>query len=104
MQTDPCQLEYRIVDTDAVLYIHGIARESLQDSNLFISANIIHRFLEDAASVAKDPFLSVHVGEQLDFSAWSPLVDAVARATTLADFMTRFILAASEDASSGFLS
>lgn len=87
-------------DTDAVLDRQGIARESVQDSNLFISVNIIHRFLEDAATAADDPFLGVHVGEQLDFSAWSPLVDAAARATTLADFLTRFILAASEDASS----
>ena len=94
------ELDRLRVDTDAVLESHGIARESVQDSNLFISVNIIHRFLEDAATTADDPFLGVHVGEQLDFSAWSPLVDAAARATTLADFLTRFILAASEDASS----
>jgi AraC-like DNA-binding protein len=94
------ELDRLQVDTDAVLETHGIARESVRDSNLFISANIIHRFLEDAAATANDPFLGVHVGEKLVFSAWSPLVDAVAHATTLADFLTRFILAASEDASS----
>jgi AraC-like DNA-binding protein len=92
------ELDRLRVDTDAMLETHGIARESVQDSNLFISANIIHRFLEDAA--ANDPFLGVHVGEKLVFSAWSPLVDAAAHATTLADFLTRFILAASEDTSS----
>ena len=94
------ELDRLQVDTDAVLETHGIARESVQDSNLFISANIIHRFLEDAAAAANAPFLGVHVGEKLVFSAWSPLVDAAAHATTLADFLTRFILAASEDASS----
>ena len=94
------ELDRLRVDTDAVLETHGIARESVQDSNLFISANIIHRFLEDAAAAANAPFLGVHVGEKLVFSAWSPLVDAAAHATTLADFLTRFILAASEDASS----
>jgi AraC-like DNA-binding protein len=94
------ELDRLRVDTDAVLETHGIARESVQDSNLFISANIIHRFLEDVAAAANDPFFGVHVGEKLVFSAWSPLVDAAAHATTLADFLTRFILAASEDASS----
>lgn len=88
------------VDTEAALALHGIARESVQDSNLFISVNIIHRFLEDAAAAANDPFIGVHVGERLDFSTWSPLIDAAARASTLADFLTRFILAASDDASS----
>ena len=56
-------------DTDAVLDRQGLARESVQDPNLFISVNIIRRFLEDAAVAADDPFLGVHVGEQLDFSA-----------------------------------
>ena len=53
------------VDTEAVLALYGIARESVQDSNLFISVNIIHRFLEDAAAAANDPFIGVHVGERL---------------------------------------
>jgi AraC-like DNA-binding protein len=94
------ELDRLRVDTDAVLALHGIARESMQNSNLFISVNIIHRFLEDAAEAANEPFIGVHVGERLDFSAWSPLADAAARAATLADFLTRFILAASKDASS----
>jgi AraC-like DNA-binding protein len=94
------ELDRLRVDTNAVLTLHGIARESVQDSNLFISVNIIHRFLEDAAAAANDPFFGVHVGERLDFSTWSPLVDAAARASTLGDFLTRFILAASKDASS----
>jgi AraC-like DNA-binding protein len=94
------ELDRLRVDTDAVLALHGIARESVQDSNLFISVNIIHRFLEGAAAAENDPFIGVHVGERLDFSTWSPLVDAAARASTLADFLARFILAASKDASS----
>lgn len=76
------ELDRLRVDNDAVLALHGIARESVQDSNLFISVNIIHRFLEDAAAAANDPFIGVHVGERLNFSTWSPLVDAAARAST----------------------
>ena len=94
------ELDRLRIDTDAVLASHGIARESLQESNLFISVDIIHRFLEDAAEAANDPFFGVHVGERLNFSTWSPLADSAARASTLADFLTRFILSASEDASS----
>ena len=94
------ELDRLRIDTDAVLGRHCIARNSVQDANLFISSNIIHRFLEDAASAAADPFFGVHVGEQLDFSNWLPLIDAATNAVSLADFLTRFIVAAGEDASS----
>lgn len=87
-------------NADVVLDRHGIARESMLDPNLFISANIIHRLLEDIAAAADDPCFGMYVGEQLDFTAWSPLTDAAAHANTLGDFLSRFILAASEDASS----
>ena len=88
------------INADAVLDRHGLVRESVLDPNLFISVNIIHRLLEDIAKAANDPCIGVRVGELLDFTAWSPLVDAAAHAGTLADFLSRFILAASEDASS----
>jgi AraC-like DNA-binding protein len=88
------------VNTDTVLGAHGITRSAVLDPDLFVSVNTIHRLLEDAAAAANDPFFGVHVGESLDFKAWAPLVDAAQRATSLADFLTRFILAASEEASS----
>ena len=88
------------INADAVLARHVLVRESVLDPNLFIPVNIIHRLLEDVARTANDPCIGVRVGEQLDFTGWSPLVDAVAHADTLADFLSRFILAASEDASS----
>ena len=88
------------VNTDAVLGAHGITRISLEESNLFVSVNSIHRLLEDMAAAANDPFFGVHVGESLDFTDWAPLIDAAKRAATLADFLTRFILAASDEASS----
>ena len=39
------------------------------------------------------------IGEQLNLTDWSPLIDAATHAITLAYFLTRFILAAGEDAS-----
>jgi AraC-like DNA-binding protein len=88
------------VKTASVLTKHGLTRRSVLDPNLFVSVNIIHRLLEDAAAAANDPFFGVHVGERLDFAAWAPLIDAARQAISLADFLTRFILAAGEEASS----
>jgi AraC-like DNA-binding protein len=94
------ELERLGVSAASVLQQQGLARSSLEDANLFISVNAIHRLLEDCSTAASDPFLGARVGEQLDYSQWSPLVDAAAQAQTLGDFLTRFILAASDDASS----
>jgi len=88
------------LNADALLDSHGLARASVLDPNLFISVNIIHQLLEDIAAAADDLHIGVRVGEQLDFTAWSPLADAAANAGTLGDFLSRFILAASEDATS----
>ena len=88
------------LNADAVLDSHGLARASVFDPNLFISVNIIHRLLEDKATAAGDPCFVGYVGEQLEFTARSPLTDAAAHANTLGDFLSRFILAASDDVSS----
>jgi len=94
------ELDRLNLDTDALLQRHGLVRASVEDANLFIPSNIIHCLLEDTAAAADDPFIGARVGEQLDFTRWSPLVDAAGQASSFGDFLTRFILAASEDASS----
>ncbi|MCP4406479.1 MAG: AraC family transcriptional regulator [Gammaproteobacteria bacterium] len=88
------------LDTDAVLTANGLVRETVIDPNVFVPIIVIHRFLEDAARAANDPYLGVHVGESLELSSWSPFVDAVSLATTLGEFLIRFIRAAKDEASS----
>jgi AraC-like DNA-binding protein len=94
------ELDRLNLNVNALLQQHGLVRASVEDANLFIPSNIIHRFLEDAAAAADDPYLGARVGEQLDFTRWSPVIDAVAQSSSFGDFLTRFILAASEDTSS----
>lgn len=88
------------VDADAVLITNGLIRDTVRNSNVFVPAIVVHRFLEDAARAAKDPYLGLHVGERLDLARWPPFVDAVSHATTLGEFLIRFIQAARDDASS----
>jgi len=94
------ELDRLRVDADSVLEAQSLTRNSLLDPNQFVSVEIIHQILEDAASTANDPYLGVHVGEALDVTNWSPLRDAAQHATSLSDFLTRFIMAASKDATS----
>ena len=94
------ELDHRGLDADSLLQQHGLVRASINDTNLFISVNIIHKMLEDCARISGDPYFCLYVGEQLDVSRWSPLIDAATRASSLGDFLTRFILATTDDASS----
>jgi len=88
------------LNTTAVLTANGLVRETVLDANVFVPVVVVHRFPEDAARAANDPYFGVRVGESLDLSSWPPLVDAITRATTLGEFLVRFIRAAKDEASS----
>jgi hypothetical protein len=88
------------IDADAVLVRNGLVRETVCDPNVFVPSIVIHRFLEDAARTAGQPYFGVMVGERLDLPSWPPFVDAVSRATTLAEFLIRFIRSAKDEATS----
>jgi AraC-like DNA-binding protein len=88
------------LNTDAVLTANGLVRETVHDADVFVPVIVVHRFLEDAARAANNPYFGVHVGETLDLSRWSPFVDAVSRAHTLGEFLIRFIRAVPVEASS----
>jgi AraC-like DNA-binding protein len=88
------------VDADAVLLRNGLVRSTVEDPNIFVPVILIHRFLEDSAKASNNPYLGAQIGERLDLAAWPPLMDAAARASTLGEFLVRFLRMASEDASS----
>ena len=94
------ELDRRHINTDEVLAQNGLARQTATDPSVFVPAIVIYRFVENAARAASDPHLGVHVGENLDLSAWPPLIDAVAHSSLLIDFLVRFMEAAKEEASS----
>jgi AraC-like DNA-binding protein len=94
------ELDRRGQDVDRLLQRHRLECNSLQDPNLFVPVNIIHRILEDCARMTADPYFGVAVGEQLDPGNWPPLVDAATQATSLGDFLVRFILSATREATS----
>lgn len=62
------ELDRRRVNTDAVLATNGLARQTIIDPSVFVPAIVVHRFLEDAAYAADDPYLGIRVGEELDLS------------------------------------
>jgi len=94
------ELDRLHLNSDQVLAANGLARQTVLDPNIFVPPIVIHRFLESAAQAAEDPYFGARIGESLDWTTWPPLVDAVASARTLGDFIVRFIRAAKDEATS----
>jgi len=93
-------LDQASIDTDQLLTENGLVRESLFNPRVFVPVVVINRFLEKGVEAAGDPFLGVHVGERLDLASWPPFVDAASHATSLSEFLIRFVRAAQDEASS----
>jgi len=94
------ELDRRRLDANSVLARSGLVRDTVFDHGVFVPPIVVHRFLEDAARAAGDPYLCARVGESMDVASWPPLVDAVSHARTLGEFLIRFIRAAGDEASS----
>jgi len=94
------ELDRRRVRADSVLAASGLVRDTVSDPDVFVPPIVVHRFLEEAALAAKDPYLCARVGETLDDANWPPLIDAISKAKTLGEFLVRFIRAAKDEASS----
>lgn len=96
------ELDRLRIDTDAILSANGLARASVTDPVVFVPIMVINRFLENAAALAGDPYLGIHVGEKLDIAAWPPFIEAVSSAATLGEFFLHFIRAAQGEASTAY--
>ncbi len=94
------ELDRLNVDARVLLAPYGLEPEDVANPNIYTAANVVYEFMEHAATEARDRHLGVRVGEQLDVSAWSPLVDSARNATSIVEFLTRFVLATRNDASS----
>lgn len=94
------ELERRLGPANVVLLQQRLAREAVDNPDVFVPPLVIHRFLEAAADALQDPCFSLKVGEQFQLDSWPPFLDAAVRATTLGEFLTRFIHSAADEASS----
>lgn len=96
------ELDYRKVNSNAVLAANGLIREQVFDRSIFVPQITIHRFLEEAAHAAGDPYFGACVGELLNWSEWTPILDAAAQSRNLASFLIRFIHVMGSEASSAY--
>lgn len=93
-------IERKGVNPREVLESVGIPESAFDDPSASVHVIVIHQFLENAASATGDRHLAAGVANTIDLEGWPLLRDAARHATTVADFLARFIDGASEISSS----
>ena len=93
-------LDARSVDSDVILSEYGLSRDALTSPDIFVPAVTVYKVIEAMAKTAQDPFLAVHIGENLDLAAWPVFTESVKHAASFGDFFFRFAAESVNQASS----
>jgi AraC-like DNA-binding protein len=97
------ELERRQIDPKPALLAENLTRESANNQDIFVPAQVIYDTIEALAQTAKDPYLGITIGAQLDISNWSPFMQASAQAKNTAELLLMCAVNASKDATSSSL-
>lgn len=93
-------LDARKIASDSILSEHGLSREAMTSPDIFVPAVTVYKVIEAMARAAQDPFLAVHIGENLDLNAWPVFTESVKHAASFGDFFFRFAAESVNQASS----
>ena len=93
-------LDAQKIDSDDILSEQGLSRDALTSTDIFIPAVTVYKVIEAMARTAQDPFLAVHIGENLDLNAWPVFTESVKHAASFGDFFFRFAAESVNQASS----
>ena len=94
------EVERRGVAIHKLLDDLSLSRDAIFTQELFVPAPVMYSLLEGLAWAAKDPHLTVAIGEQLDLTEWPVFTEAAANSTLIGDFFNRFIIGARAHATS----
>lgn len=85
-------LKARSYDVDQLMEAHGLTLEAAKDPSRLVQAEVVYGLVESLARATGDPWLGVHVGEQLDLEAWPITHDALKGGETIGQILTSLVL------------
>ena len=94
------ELSRRKVDVASLLQEMGLPRMVPASNEVFIPAVTIYELVEKTASAAGDPYLGFTIGQCLDLVSWGPITEAAAKAVTVGELLSRFVVNSLEYSSS----
>lgn len=93
-------LRERGIDPDSVLETVGLNEEAVQRDDEAVHVMVVHQFVENAATSARDKTFAASIGLRIDTSGWPMLQTAMSNARTLGDFLSIYVSASNQVASS----
>ena len=93
-------LRERGIDPDSVLETVGLTEEAVQRDDEAVHVMVVHQFVENAATSARDKTFAASIGLRIDTSGWPMLQTAMSNARTLGDFLSIYVSASNQVASS----
>jgi AraC-like DNA-binding protein len=94
------ELERRDINCQIVLLEFGLVKEDILHGDMFVPAPVMYGLVEKLSAASGDPYFGVRIGEGLDPFSWPPLADSAELSTTVGEFLLRFMIDSTEDASS----
>lgn len=69
----------------------GLTFEMTESPEVFVHSEVFYGLMNELAIVANDPYLGLHVAEQMGLEDWPVLTESLASSGTVGEFLTRFV-------------
>lgn len=93
-------LRERGIDPESVLATVGLTEEAVLSDDEAVHVMVVHQFVENAATSARDKAFAASIGLRIDTSGWPMLQTAMSESRTLGDFLNIYVSASNQVASS----
>lgn len=84
-------LKDRGVSTDKSLKRLGLTNEMIENPDVFVHSEVFYGLMNELALAANDPFLGLHVAEEMSLGDWPVLAVSLETSRTVGQFLLRFV-------------
>lgn len=84
-------LENRAVSPKKPLKRLGLTYEMANNPDVFVHSEVFYGLMNELALEAKDPFLGLHVAEEMVLLDWPVLVNSLTNSRSVGEFLTHFV-------------
>lgn len=84
-------LKIRGIPTNKPLKRLGLTYQMTENPDVFVHSEVFYGLLNELTLAAKDPFLGLHVAEEMVLENWPVLAASLETARTVGEFLIRFV-------------
>lgn len=84
-------LDRRDVSSRKPLKRLGLTYEMAENPDVFVHSEVVYGLMNELAREAKDPFLGLHVAEEMELLDWPVLANSLTNSRSVGEFLARFV-------------